>query len=370
MKRVGIATITYTRDENIDFNYGNVLQNYALTRFLQKNDLKVETIYYHTNHYLSRKQNQGIEKRSMPQLIDDIQRVAKRNIFSKQLAKKRANRRQAFNQFLAKHIRYSQNEYYYDSNLEELDSMYDFLITGSDQVWNPYYEGSNEFYYLGFGSQGKRIAYAPSIAVDTIPDEIKEEYLKWIGHIDFLSIREEAGRTLLKKYGYDPTLVCDPVFLLSKEEWREIAPKKHREKYFLVYILGKKTVEIKKAIKRIEKKLGIKAIDIYNRDDINSVFAGPDEFVSYIDGAEFVLTNSFHGVAFSIIMGTPLVLVERDSGINMNSRIESILRIVGIEAESISSHLNKQGMPNCVYNYEKLEALIQLSKQFLLDACS
>ena len=370
MKKIGITTITFTKDENVDYNYGNILQNYALTRFLQNNHCEVNTIYYHTNvqNYLPRQGASIQEKKTLLQFVDDVQRVLRRRIFSKQLEAKRRNRRRLFAQFISDHIQYSDKEYYSDSNLSELDAIYDGFVTGSDQVWNPYYEGTNEFFYLGFAKKGKRISYAPSIAVDTIPEEIKEKYCQWIGGIDYLSIREEAGKALLEEQGYHPELVCDPVFLLSKEEWREVVGDKPGGKYFLVYILGKKTIEIKRAIHRLEKELGIKAVDIYRNDDLNSAFAGPNEFLSYIDGAEFVLTNSFHGVAFSIIMDTPIVIMERDSSINMNSRIESILNIVGVKPESPESFISKHGKSGSTYDHKRLDELILFSKQYLLNA--
>ena len=102
-------------------------------------------------------------------------------------------------------------------------------------------------------------------------------------------------------------LVCDPVFLLSKEEWHRLSNDAfiYNEKFFCIYILGKKTIDVKRKIKELEKKTGLKAIDIFTRDDPTSEFASPEAFLDIIYKSEFIITDSFHGTAFSIIFEKP-----------------------------------------------------------------
>lgn len=379
MKKVGIATITSTKENNPNYNYGNVLQNYALSYYIKKQfDVNVETIYYSStvpDFTLNRHKNKKKYKLSS-QFIDDVFRIIKRKIYRNQLNQKKNERNVEFRQFLSDYICYSKKMYKKDSDFSELNNMYDFVITGSDQVWNPYYEGSNPFYYLGYLQEQKRISYAPSIGVSEIPIEIKGKFGEWIKQLRCISIRELQGKVLLKElYGIDAELVCDPVFLLSSNEWKEVAetPTNLPEKYFAVYILGKKSVETKKYIKKFERKYHIKAVDLYTRDDNNSLFCGPKEFVGVLSNASFVLTDSFHGSAFSIIFEKPLVVIDRNaanksSTYKMNSRIENLLQLVDKENREPKFLLNNPDIFWGKYDKSKINRLIKMSKEYLKDA--
>ena len=169
MKKVAIATITM--DGSNEVNYGNKLQAYALQEFLRLNGFVPETLHYikKVPSYTSCLKKQYSE--TIWQIIDDIVRVLKRNIQKKKILKKQERRIEKFRNFEKKNITFSKEVYTYDSDFTELGKKYDYYVTGSDQVWNPYSEGYNSFYYLGYAPQGKRIAYAPSIAVDNIPKE-------------------------------------------------------------------------------------------------------------------------------------------------------------------------------------------------------
>lgn len=370
MKKIGIATITFTKNPKVDFNYGNVLQNYALTAFLKENNFDVETIYYTPTYNENLLQDvEDKQKRKLIQWIDDAIRVMKRKVYQKNLDEKKKVRRAQFVNFIDSNIKYSQEDYCADSDLSELNKMYDFFVTGSDQVWNPYYEGSNSFYYLGFTEREKRIAYAPSIAVDAIPNKFKIQFGEWVKEIDNISIRETAGqKLLLEEYGIKAMLVCDPVFLLTKRHWLEKSCFiDNKQKYFLVYILGKKTVEMKKYISRLEQCFGVKHLDVYNRDDVNSVFAGPEEFLGLINNAEFILTNSFHGMAFSIIFEKDFVLLNREGTTNMNSRIQNLLQLIEKDNRNVQYILDNPSLLHDKYQTYELEKLIDKSKCFLLS---
>ena len=108
MKRIGIATITFTKNQNIDFNYGNVLQNYALTAFLEENNFCVETIYYKPTYIDSLlKKIEKKQKRKPIQWIDDALRVLKRKINKKKLDEKKYVRCTRFKKFIDDNIKYT-----------------------------------------------------------------------------------------------------------------------------------------------------------------------------------------------------------------------------------------------------------------------
>lgn len=373
MKRIGIATITIFQDNENAFNFGNKLQAYALQEFLRQNGYQPETIKYTAKkpNYTSQNSTKNKRRFNLAQTFDDGLRIIKRNIFRKEIEKKRNERKSKFNAFVDKNIVFTDEMYDFNSDFSALNDKYDYFITGSDQVWNPYHEGSNEFYFLTFAPKDKRIAYAPSIAVEKIPEQIKEDYGLRVKDIDYLSVREDAGADLLKsEFGVNAKLVCDPVFLLNKEHWKKIAVKPNiSEKYFLVYILGKKSIETKKAIKKLEKKFGLKAIDAYTRDDRTSYFAGPEDFLGLIQNAEFVFTDSFHGTAFSVIFSRPVVSVERKSANKMNSRIDSLFRLLKVKNRSCDYLLDNMNQIHMTYDCtEQLDKLIEESKKYLLSA--
>ena len=373
-KRIGICTIAIDNS----YNYGNKLQTYALQQFLRQNDFFPETIRYQPDYLqetqLSPKTNilKKLTDRSILQFISDVHRITNRFVQKRTLESKRLNREEKFKIFENKYINYSEKIYYADSDFSELVQEKDCFITGSDQVWNPYYEGKNAFFYLGFAPEGKRIAYAPSIAHNEIPGSLNTKYSNWLSQIDYLSIRESVGQDLLKnEFGLDAKLVCDPVFLLTRKEWHDIAVCSRKEdRYFAVYILGKKTVEIKRMIRQYAKRYRLQVVDVYSKDETTSAFAGPEEFLGILENAEFVFTDSFHGTAFSLIFNKPMVLVDRDGNTKTSSRVNTILRVLNIEnrdAEWILHHPSKM-MVDYTEADKKLASFVASSKAFLLGA--
>lgn len=376
MKKIGIATITILSNSNNAYNYGNKFQNYALQTYLKNKGFIVDTIKYNSS-YPNYEIEKNAEKKSIEQYIDDIFRICKRKIFKKNILNKKNERIKKFNNFISNNISYTKKEYNYNSDFSELAKEYDYFITGSDQVWNPFYEGYNPFFYLGFAPEEKRISYAPSIAVNTIPENFKKEFGELVSGVKYKSIREDAGKELLKKeFNIDATLVCDPVFLLTKEEWKKIAiyPKINK-KYFFVYILGKKTVETKRKIKYFEKKYNLKAIDVFNKDDKNTFFAGPEEFIGLLENSEFIFTDSFHGAALSTIFRKNFIILDRDSEGNlkekkMNSRIESLMKLIEAKDRNetyIREHPERLNIDYSV-SEEKINKFITNSKEFLDSA--
>lgn len=370
--KVGICTITIQEDNENAYNYGNRLQNYALQYFLNEHGCDSETIRYKFSAPEYKAANVGVNKKNIAQLFSDTIRIVKRNIYIREIQLKRNERKLKFDSFSEKHIKCSSMVYNANSDFEQLNDNFDCFITGSDQVWNPYCEGSNGFYYLTFAYKYKRIAYAPSIGVGAIPKEAEENFRNWVMDIPYLSVREDVGVKLLYDNAkVEAKLVCDPVFLLSKEEWMKTTQPIKDKKYFAVYILGKKSVELKKAIKRLERLTGLKALDIYTRDDVNSQFAGIEEFLGLIMNAEFLVTDSFHGTAFSLIFGTPMIIAERNVTPKMNSRIDSILKIAGVGNRSLDylmRDISLVGTINYVEVKEKMNPFIESSKRYLLDA--
>lgn len=245
----------------------------------------------------------------------------------------------------------------------------DVFIAGSDQIWNPVLENGKDPAFFGFCSRRqKKIAYAASFSVDNIPVELKDVVTSYLKKFDAISVRESSAVKIIRDLGVgDVKHVVDPVFLLERYEWEKIAGKKQKEKYVLVYDFDANTL-IKGCAEKLAKENEWKVYSVLKSDYADKSFhdCGPDEFVALVAGAQYVISNSFHATAFSIIFHTPFYVFNREWGIN--SRMRDLVDACGIESRLISE------LPS---EYEKIEwdnvdnkviSLIDESKRFILKS--
>ena len=222
------------------------------------------------------------------------------------------------------------------SDLKNIESEFDYFVAGSDQIWNPHYSFTgSDIDFLTFTNTEKQIAYAASFGVSSIPDEKKKNYKDWLSSFGNISVRETDGAKIIADMtGRKVPVVLDPVLLLSAEKWRKLAvkPRNMTDKpYVLVYSVENMSENLRRAVEYEGENVEI----VYVKDDKKRNWAvGPREFIYLIDHAEKLLTDSFHGTAFSVILHTPFELFDRD-GINMNSRTETLLANLGLETNKI-----------------------------------
>lgn len=200
-----------------------------------------------------------------------------------------------------------------------------FFVVGSDQVWNPYYQG-NSYQFLTFAPKEKRFSFAASIGTDQIPEEKKLYYKKCLSEMNYISVRENKAAEIVKDLtGRDVDVVLDPTLLLPKEQWIEIVSKPNieiDENYICTYFLG----EIPEAVYSFAKKKNLKIYKLNSIEQKELYDINPAEFLYMIKNADYVLTDSFHAVVFSIIFNKDFYVFERkQAGVpNMFSRIETI----------------------------------------------
>jgi len=187
------------------------------------------------------------------------------------------------------------------------------------------------FYFLPFIQKIKRNSLAASFGVENVDDSFEDEYKSGISGMNRISVREESGANIVKKLtSKESTLLLDPVFLLDKSEWIDMGnfPKViGTKKYLLTYFLGKRTVEYTKIIDdfAVQQDLSIIHLNDFSYPEYFNV--SPDQFLSLISEATFFFTDSFHGVAFSIILNKPFMVLDRvDKVKSMSTRIEMILK--------------------------------------------
>ena len=221
---------------------------------------------------------------------------------------------------------------------------YDVYITGSDQVWNPAMPYSIEPYFLTFvNNGGRKISYASSVGLSSLLPEEKRKYRIWLSSYDFISVRELTGANLLQHVvGKNIQQVCDPTILLSKEQWeRQKKPITIKKKYILLFSLFYDKEAIDSCLNLAEESgyelvyLSVKHPLGDNSKYIVVTDAGPGEWLSYLQSAELVITNSFHGTVFSIILHTKNFYSYVMKGSKNGSRIVDLLKIFGMDSHLI-----------------------------------
>ena len=345
-KKIGI--LTYHRA----YNYGAVLQTYALQSAIQKLDYNVEIIDYRCDY----SENIGSEK-SIKNIIKFILSGHRINQTKKKFIKFRNDKLNL------------SNDNFNRDNIEKVADSYEVYIVGSDQVWN--YQGSNfdKTYFLDFVKQNmKKKSYAASFGISGIPPKYEKEYIRLLNEFNDISVREKQGVNIINNLlGKDCKLVLDPTLLLSKNEWKEKASITNRiikEKYLLIYSFGM-TDSIYSTAKKIAKERNLKIIMIsnslrYYKNITKFKGCGPLEFLNLFYYADFIITNSFHGTAFSINFKKEF-FVETSQGqaVSVNSRIKCFLELLSVEKRDLQ--YANETIP---VNYNKInQKLIELRKE-------
>lgn len=323
---IGIITIHY------GINYGSALQCFALSKYLDTTypDSSISVINYIPERY--RPKNRYLGSYKDKNILKKIMYL----VFS---APNRFRYQVLFDRFLKKNVPLGKKVFNY-TEVEKKYSEYDLLITGSDQVWNTDYNGGvDPLYYLSFGGTDTvRISYAASCGKDWFDENELEKCISLWKQFDGLSIREDVTTEALRKNGFDKTTqVLDPIFLLSENEWKKILPEcEIPEPYIFIYALegdDERAVDIavKIAKERHLKVVMISYGHIWSRNtrvDYYLRLRSPFQFLSLLANAEYVVTNSFHGVAFSLRFRKQFVAIKRNK---YNNRLDSILRLTNLE---------------------------------------
>lgn len=293
-------------------NFGASLQAYALQEFLVSSGYDAEYLDYQNHH------RRMIY--DMPYHIKECFKAGKiveatTYLFGLPIMN---IRKRKFDKFSDKYLRLSPKTYYSPEELKSTNGQYDKFVVGSDQVWNPRNNGRDVSYLLSFvEDKTKAISYSSSFGVLSIPDYIKSDYVNCLNSIQNLSTREQSGVKLIKKLtGRDAKLVLDPVFLLSKEQWQELAASTPINGRYLFSYTNRKD-QMSKFLKTTGYKMdGLKHHKLSRFTTIGDFVnpsvkvkydMSPTEFLANVNGAQMVVSASFHCICFSIIMNKPFV---------------------------------------------------------------
>lgn len=364
--KIGIITIHF------GINYGSALQAYSLSNYIRNMGEEVELINYIPERYsIKRRYFYTSEKNNFLIKCGYLVAVAPSKFIYNHI----------FNRFLRLYTPLGKKINKYKKLKEEYDK-YDLLITGSDQVWNSdYNEGLDRAYFLEFaGKKTKKISYAASCGKTEFSFAELKKMKEYLDTFIGISVREEQALELLYNMGIDNvTHVLDPIFLFNRKEWEKCIKKRTiSENYLFMYILDgddKETVDI--GVK-IAKSLGLKTVLISyghvwsgdNRVDYYLIQKSPLDFIELMMHADYIVTNSFHGVAFSINFNKQFVAFRRK---HYNSRIDSIVKMVGLSERLIDINNDKKIVEMMTKRIEyavvnpKLEKYRDKSKTFLKD---
>lgn len=354
MKKIGIVTKI---DNN---NYGNRLQNYALSTFISNNYDFVEVITLN----------------NIPQLNNCnsfikcfLKRIKYARIFIK--FRKTNARLDNFNSF-NKYINFSEKKY---DNFNRVKSgEYDAIIVGSDQVWNYNFDMPDLF--LGINVDVDKIySYSASFGVSYIPKYLKKRYYDGLNKFKEISVREEVGSKIVKDLLNKDTYVhIDPTMLLSVDDWSLIAKKPENlisKKYILNYFLGDIPEDRKKEIERIAQENNCEIINILDKNDPFYI-SGPSEFLYLEKNAFLICTDSFHSSVFAILYNRPFVVFDREQkGVeSMNSRIDTLINKFKLKNRRYNGKCITKENLNHDYTeaYKILEKERKKAKEFLEKA--
>lgn len=363
MKEIGKTCGIITFHEVL--NYGAILQNYALQKAIEaiEPNIKIETIDCKKDYFENKTKLISInEKDKLKSLFISL------FLLSFKFIKKRR-----FKKFISNEINMSKKY----SSFEEIGK-YDALIVGSDQVWNPEITKYDSNLFLDFvsGADTKKISYAASIGNDKISDQEKKFIKNNIGNLDQISVRESSAVDVFNELGfYNITKVLDPTLLISKNEWLKLDKGNFNlKKYVLVYSL-EKNVLLDKVANKVASRYDLEVIYMIpsKKKDFfkfNSAY-GPYEFISIIKNASFIVTNSFHGTAFSVVFEKEFLTVpHKTRGTRMKGLLYDLdLRSRIIENESDESLSNIDPIDYKVVT-SRLETMKKESIDFLRNAIS
>lgn len=279
-----------------------------------------------------------------------------------------------FDDFVATHLGLTER---YESTqaLYERPPVADIVFTGSDQVFNPTrIESERKVFYLDFvPNKTKRASYAASFGVSDIPPDKAHEIKAYLEKFNYISVRESKGVELVGSLTTKKSIeVLDPVFLNTKEFWISIAkPYKIKyQKYILYYrLMGGKASDF--AARELSKQLNLPLVVMTQgilRIHANEVLRdiGPEEFLYLMNNAEYIVTDSFHGVAFSIVMNKQFSALPVSIG--RMERQNTLLQHFNLMDRI---YTNKTYKINNFINYERVnekkDELIRLSREYIHD---
>ena len=359
MKKIGILTFHRAN------NYGAVLQAYALKQTLLSLHAQVQIVNY------------------LCPAIEDFYSFWSGSFSLKWLALK-VGKLLFLAKFLSNQRKFEQfrSRYLKDTtpvaaaDIAKLNAIYALFITGSDQVFNPRITGFDKNYLLDFvQDNSKKYSYAASVAVEDISAQEEKFLSNYLKNFAGISVREKQTVEKLHQVTGKPILVhLDPTLLLTKQNWQHIASlPKNQSNYILLYLMDENS-KIIDFTQRLSKHTGLKVIHISaslrSKTPFKSMCVTPQQWLGYFLGATYIVTNSFHGLVFSLNFNKPFFVdvVRAGDARLRNDRILNMLELTGFTnrlIEQIGTNYEEPlnfSVSNNILQQEKARALAYLKE--------
>ena len=317
-----IGVLTY----HFSINWGAVLQCYALREALQMQGHDAYVI-----NFVSEEQADNI---ALYRKNNNLKSVLK-NVLLLPFHRQRRKRNNLFESFVQEKMNATKRVTNYGEFIKlQEEERFDAIFVGSDQVWNPRIKDFNDIFFLKGIKNTKKIGYAVSLGEAGYSDLLP--YEGSIKTFDIVSVREESAATIIRKlYDGNVLIAMDPTFLLSNSHWMELSTNnKHSGKpYSIAFFLNKEKYEQNLAsAKAFSDRNGLDMILLDMRVSKTSIkykgliSVGPQEFLQYIGGASCVLTDSFHGTVFSILLNRPFYSINNNPNSTDTRRSELLAK--------------------------------------------
>lgn len=333
MSKIGIVTLLDNK------NYGNRLQNFAVQKILENYVEQVETLKF---KYVATEEQMRLSNRFKRALKRGLynnfalltnrvkHKMMRDNTVISELYKLRIDNFELFND---RYINFGKDEIINDIFDKEQDYLAFFV--GSDQVWNPDYVNCKDVYFLTFAEPSKRFSIAASFGVGELTSGIEVQYAQKLSDFQAISVREFSGSELVKSLtSKSCTTMLDPTLILEPERWKSLKRTPSdlpKNGFVLTYFIGSNIEEKQLEARKCADNMGVEVIYLNSIEDKDRFITGVEGFLGYFYNASIVLTDSFHGTAFSIIFEKEFYVFERnDGGKSMFSRIATLLKITDI----------------------------------------
>lgn len=366
-------------------NYGMLLQAFATQRMIEKMGYETEIIDYQRMGYKHIRLTPWLLVYFATELIKQRKRKKEAPIMDEIHQENIKERKKVSNDFIENNLLHRVKCNGIIELEEYAKKSFNGVLIGSDQIWPPDAAFGN-FTTLRFAPDSmNKISYATSLGVSKYPFYCRSSAAQYLKRINHISVREEQGKKIIKDICDVPVqVVLDPTYLFTKEEWETLIPEERliKEKYILCYFLGA-TEEHKKLARAYADKHGIRLVTILSTESVSPIdvrFAdevitgyGPDKFINLIRGAECVMTDSFHGLAFSVINNKQFYVFYRTkvgSKNSRNSRIDNILNTWSLQSRLVLNNADVTDFDQTLINYDKVNRIISKERKRSLNYLS
>lgn len=365
MRKIGILTFSFSS------NPGSVLQAYALQEKVAELGYNPLIISYERN--CADKPMLGknvfckpVSKWTVKKIISWLLRMIAYPV-----------RMHKYERFFKKYYNEFPTGPYDKKGLASISEEYYKFIVGSDQVWNLESLNVDETYFLDFvDKNSKKVSYAASFGQNGVPEEREETISPLINDFYAISVRETEGvKTVKDLTGRDASWVVDPSLLIDNKVWHNLAKKPKERNYVLLYV-REKSDETEAFAEKLAKEYNLEVIRVFIHWKCNSsgkriCALGPLEWLGYMKYAKYIVTNSFHGICFSVAFKKEFFVdLLKGNKLNTNTRIEGVLEQFGLSERRTENFENVKNLEEIDYApvYSILEKRRSESLKYLEEA--